>query len=282
MTKHLHTRLLVFLFVAFALPWSVHGQAAQQPSDAEVYGQYRRWVSGRASTETHTDAIAQQVDVMAAYRKALTDQGISPAESDRRVRVITESGRRLENDMWNRMLTAPNPIFNVEPNAFMVRVTKGVRPGTALDYGMGQGRNAIYLAQQGWTVTGFDPADQAVAAAQEQARKLGVKLTTLVVGDDQFEFGKAQWDLIVMTYVGFRASVPRLFESLKPGGIVVVEAYHRDSLKNASIGPAVVFDTNELLKLFERFRVLHYEDAEDKADFGKAGNRVVRLVAQKP
>ena len=47
-------------------------------------------------------------------------------------------------------------------------------------------------------------------------------------------------------------------------------------------GGAVVFDTNELLRLFERFRVTHYEDVEDVADFGMQKVRVVRLAAEKP
>jgi 2-polyprenyl-3-methyl-5-hydroxy-6-metoxy-1,4-benzoquinol methylase len=280
MTKHLQIRLLVLLIVGCALPWPVHGQAPQQLSDAQVYAHYRQWVSGKA-TATRTEATAQQPEVMAAYRKALADEGVAPAEIDRRVRVITENGKRLEIDSWNRILTSSKPMFNVEPNAFLMRVTKSVRPGTALDYGMGQGRNAIYLAQQGWTVTGFDPAEQAVAVAQQHARELGVQLKALAVGDDQFEFGKQQWDLIVLSYVGFRGSMPRIYESLKPGGLVVVEAFHRDTLKNSSVGAGVVFDSNELLKLFERFRVIQYEDAEDKTDFGQRMNRVVRLVAQK-
>jgi SAM-dependent methyltransferase len=260
----------------------VHGQAAQ-PSDAEVYSRYERWASGKATTDRGTEAMALQADVMAAYRKALTEEGVPAAEADRRVVIIRQTARRIEADnFWNRALTAPTPTFNIEPNAFLVRTTKGVHPGTALDYGMGQGRNAIYLAQQGWTVTGFDPAAKAVEVAQEQAHKLGVKLSTQVVGDETFEFGKDRWDLIVISYVGFRRTMPRIFESLKPGGLVVVEAFHRDSLKNGPIGGGVVFDTNELLKLFDRFRVLNYEDAEDKSDFGKGTNRVVRLVAQKP
>jgi hypothetical protein len=49
---------------------------------------------------------------------------------------------------------------------------------------MGQGRNTIYLAQQGWDSVGFDPADRAVAAAQEQATKLGVKITTHITHRD--------------------------------------------------------------------------------------------------
>lgn len=197
MTKQLRLRVLVLVFVGLALPWPASGQAAQQPTDAEVYARYRVWVSGKATTTSRTEAIPQQAAVMAAYRKALTDDGVPAAEADRRVKIIRENARRLEVDMWNRQLTAAQPAFNVEPNAFLVRAIKGVRPSRALDYGMGQGRNTIYLAQQGWTATGFDPAEKAVAAAQEQAHN----------------------------GVGFRATMPRIFEGLKPGGLVVVEAF---------------------------------------------------------
>ena len=280
MIKRLRVRCLVVLLITLVARWPANAQAPPQPSDADVYAHFRAWVSSAAVAATRTDANAE-VDLLQAYRKLLVGDGVAAAEADRRVRVIRDNARRLEIDMWNRMLTSPTPAFNVQPNAFLVRAIKGVRAGTALDYGMGQGRNAIYLAQQGWTVTGFDPAVQAVAAAQEQAGRLGVKISTLAIGDEQFEFGQDQWDLIVLSYVGFRGTLPRLYESLKPGGRIVVEAFHRDSLKNGPIGAGVVFDTNELLTLFARYRVIHYEDAEDTSDFGNGINRVVRLVAQK-
>jgi methylase of polypeptide subunit release factors len=50
-----------------------------------------------------------------------------------------------------------------------------------------------HLARQGWTVTGFDPADRAVALARENAAKLGVKLTTSVQGSEEFDFGENRW-----------------------------------------------------------------------------------------
>jgi 2-polyprenyl-3-methyl-5-hydroxy-6-metoxy-1,4-benzoquinol methylase len=161
-------------------------------------------------------------------------------------------------------------------------MTRSLPPGKALDVGMGQGRNAIFLAQQGWEVTGFDPADKAVAAAQEQAKQVGVKLTALVLRDDQFDFGKEQWNLIVLSYVSLRHLVPRLFDALKPGGLVVIEGFHRDATKTVSIGGGVVFDTNELLRLFDRFRVLRYEDTDGQGDFGMQRTRLVRFCAQKP
>jgi SAM-dependent methyltransferase len=146
---------------------------------------------------------------------------------------------------------------------------------------MGQGRNAIYLAQQGWAVTGFDPADKAVAQANATAAKLGVKLNTVVQGSEDFDFGENRWDLIVLSYVGVRDVVDQVVRALKPGGIVVIEGFHRDVTRNRPVGGAVVFDTNELLTLFSKLRVLRYEDADATSDFGGGGSRAVRLCAMK-
>jgi hypothetical protein len=64
--------------------------------------------------------------------------------------------------------------------------------------------------------------------------------------------------------------------------MVVVEGFHRDAAKTASIGGGVVFDDNELLKLFSVLRVVRYEDTLGVADFGRAQTRIVRLAAVKP
>ena len=69
--------------------------------------------------------------------------------------------------------------------------------------------------------------------------------------------------------------------ALRPGGMVVVEAFHRDATKTRPIGGAVVFDSNELLKLFGDFRVIRYEDTAAIGDFGLSDTRVVRLAAVK-
>jgi len=53
--------------------------------------------------------------------------------------------------------------FSRKPNAFLVEVTRIRKPGKALDVGMGQGRNSIYLARRGWDVTGFDASDKEYA-----------------------------------------------------------------------------------------------------------------------
>jgi SAM-dependent methyltransferase len=273
--------VMVLSIACVAKPAAAQAQASQQGLDVRIYEKFRAWVSSREVATTITDQTSED-EIMRRYRQVLAGEGVSAAEIDRQIHVIADRGRQLEVDRWNRILTSAAAPFNRQPNAFLVRITRNVRPGTALDVGMGQGRNAIYLAQQGWTVTGFDPAEQAVAAAQAQAANLGVKLTAVPVDDSHFDFGKDRWDLIVLSYVGAREFVARVHDSLKPGGMVVVEAFHRDATKNSPIGGAVVFDTNELLKLFEHFRVVHYEDVEDVADFGMQKVRVVRLAAEKP
>ncbi|MBI3693763.1 MAG: methyltransferase domain-containing protein [Acidobacteria bacterium] len=255
-------------------PGLAQAQPAGQSAEVQIFEKFRAWVTKQPPAVRGPEALTR-------YRAVLAGEGLPPAEIERSIRIIENQAQTLEIDRWNRILTAPAPTFNTKPNGFLVEMTKRLRAGKALDVGMGQGRNAIYLAQQGWDVTGFDPAEKAVASAQEQARRLGVKLTALALRDDQFEFGKEQWDLIVLSYVGVRGLLPRLYEALRPGGLVVVEAFHRDATKAASIGGGVVFDTNELLRLFERFRIVHYEDTEDIGDFGQRNTRLVRLCAQK-
>jgi len=61
---------------------------------------------------------------------------------------------------WNKVYAADRTIFVRQPTAVLVSAVKERRPGKALDIGMGQGRNAVFLAQKGWDVTGFDPSGE--------------------------------------------------------------------------------------------------------------------------
>src|SRR6266545_4994979 len=263
----------VFLLLAFSAWTPVRGQApaAPQIADAQVYDGFIAWIKTQPSIRDLPTALER-------YRQVLAEQGLERPEIERRIQAIVEYGRRVEVERWNRVLTSASPMFNIQPNAFLVQMTQGRTPGRALDVGMGQGRNAIYLAQHGWTVTGFDPADKAVAAANETAKRLGVQLTTMIAGDEEFDFGREQWDLIVLSYVSLRHLTARVYDSLKPGGLVVVEAFHQDATKDSAIGGGVVFDSNELLRLFDRYRIVRYEDTEAVGDFGLKKTRVVRLA----
>jgi 2-polyprenyl-3-methyl-5-hydroxy-6-metoxy-1,4-benzoquinol methylase len=85
-------------------------------------------------------------------------------------------------------------------NLFLVETVTNLPPGRALDLGMGEGRNAIHLAQQGWSVAGLDVSDVGVAHANEKARVLGVRIDARVKDIYTFDFGTAQWDLVCLLY----------------------------------------------------------------------------------
>jgi 2-polyprenyl-3-methyl-5-hydroxy-6-metoxy-1,4-benzoquinol methylase len=142
--------------------------------------------------------------------------------------------------------------------------------GKALDVGMGQGRNSIFLAMAGWDVTGFDPADEGIRIAEESARKSGVKIHTVVARDDEFEYGSENWDLIAITYVRLlnEADAEKFWKALKPGGIVVYE--------NAAS------DGNRLLRAFLRYHIVRFESVDTNPDWNPAQKmRVERLIAEK-
>src|ERR1041384_1065349 len=66
---------------------------------------------------------------------------------------------------FNKLYAGPSSLFSATPNAFLARIVSGVKPGRALDVAMGQGRNSVFLATQGWEVTGYDIADTGLEAA---------------------------------------------------------------------------------------------------------------------
>jgi 2-polyprenyl-3-methyl-5-hydroxy-6-metoxy-1,4-benzoquinol methylase len=268
--------LIVCLPVRSQTADEVEKSIANLPPAQRAYERFRFWISSLPPEQHQPDKVE------ALYRTYLKSRGFSDTDIDAQLKLVDEQGQRSEVERWNKILTAPQPRFNTKPNAFLVEMAKARKPGTALDVGMGQGRNAIWLAQQGWDVTGFDPAEKAVALAQETAKKLGVNLKTEIKGMEQFDFGERRWDLILLSYVGAREMPDVLQKALKPGGILVIEGFHRDATKSGPIVAGVVFDTGELPKLFPQLRVVRYEEPVADADFGMIKVRLARYCAERP
>lgn len=281
LSQNLRIGLLVCLGFLTS-PVLINAQSKSLDDSQARYQKARKWMNENRENYSRQE-------FMPAYRAHLISEGYSEAQADAAIKELWSNARRQEVEMWNRVLTADEPRFNTNPNEFLVRMEKMMTPGRSLDVGMGQGRNAIFLAQEGWDSVGFDPAERAVELAHELAAKAGVKITTYIQGSEDFEWGTEKWDLIVFSYVTLRGNVTQAIQALRPGGYVVVEAFHHDSTKGNSIGGGVVYRNNELLDLFSDLRVITYEDVKAEADFGSRANdvgaetlRVVRLCAMKP
>ncbi|MGC4049350.1 MAG: methyltransferase domain-containing protein [Paludibaculum sp.] len=143
-------------------------------------------------------------DVLRAYSKQLESAGVPTGDVQARVKDVQDylaahprEGLTLH---FNRIFTWKAAPFTREPSAFLRRIAGTRKPGRALDIAMGQGRNSIWLAKAGWTVSGYDISDEALRQANALAREAGVKLDTKLPPMTNTTWGVAQWDLIVMSY----------------------------------------------------------------------------------
>lgn len=188
-----------------------------------------------------------------------------------------------ERKAYDELYSSQRDMFSGEPNAFMMRTITGRKPGRALDVGMGQGRNAVWLAARGWTVTGFDISPVAVDEARKEAAKQDLRIEAIVVPYQEFDFGKEKWDLIVFSYFFPQSVLPKVLESLRPGGLILVEGFHIDTARVRPVGGG--YRNNELFQVLKDYRMLVYEDVQDRQEWGLpygATNRLVRVLAQKP
>lgn len=260
-------------------------QAASQavPDDEQIWKDFLAWYK--------TAPFAQ--DPLGAYAAELGLQKVPQAEIDRRIGLIGRFlATRLEGIelFYDRAYSRPatgkpwEDGFASTPNEFMIGAVKGLKPGLALDVGMGQGRNAVELARQGWTVTGFDLSGEAVAAAARNAKAAGVQITPLKGDYASFNFGQETWDLILMTYAWAPVSEPAFIEkirsSLKPGGLVVFEHFlNTPERRYAPMIQAV--PPGALQEYFSGFDILSYEETTGTGDWGGPGSKLVRMIARK-
>lgn len=144
-----------------------------------------------------------------------------------------------------------------------------------------QGRNAVHLAAQGWTVTGVDLADVAVAQALEKAHARNLTLEAIVADLDAYDMGTAQWDLITSFYMHAwhrrsTTDVPaRILRALKPGGLLVIEGF-ADPPNRLGFVPAT------LAEAFGQLRILRNERVVDTAAwYVEEKTPLVRFVAER-
>ena len=266
---------VVILLAAFMLA----GHAQAQPSNETIWQQFLQWLSSTPPLDNPGPLFNQ-------YRSRLIAAGASAAEADRQMDIIRRTMRERPDGwriMFNNIYSSSTPGFVTQPNALLISTVEGRKPGRALDIGMGQGRNSVFLALKGWDVTGFDISDEGLAVAHKNAERAGVKLNAIRETDEAFDYGSDQWDMIVFMYEPFpvtsAAYVERLRKSMKSGGIIVIESFGEEA--TAPNRPPTAIDPGQLLAAFKDFRLLHFEDTMAVPDWGQRKRRIVRMVAEK-
>jgi SAM-dependent methyltransferase len=197
-----------------------------------------------------------------------------------------ESAAAGWDDVFRRM-----PIPEISPeNSFaaycaerLVR-EQGLKSGdSAMVLAMGDGRNALYLANLGLQVTGIDISSVGLDKARQAAAERGLQIEAIQADIFKYDLGEANWDLVTNIY--FNPSIQifdRLKAAVRPGGFLLVEGYG-SAFTGPGPAPETRYRPNQLLAELSNWRILEYQDGVFTSDW--TGGRpvpVVRILAHKP
>jgi cyclopropane fatty-acyl-phospholipid synthase-like methyltransferase len=152
-----------------------------------------------------------------------------------------------EHERWETRFRPPGYIFGKEPNAFLKSQARRLHPGaTALSVADGEGRNGVWLAEQGLDVLAIDFSAAALEKARALAQERGVRISTEIADVITWPWPKAAFDVIAAIFVQvvFAAEQPAFFanlkQALKPGGLLLMQGYRPEQLSYRTGGPPEV------------------------------------------
>jgi 2-polyprenyl-3-methyl-5-hydroxy-6-metoxy-1,4-benzoquinol methylase len=187
--------------------------------------------------------------------------------------------------------------FVARPNAFLKQCLARIagdrrsrsssrRRLRALDIGLGQGRNAILLAQRGYDTTGIDRSEVGIRDARRLAAARGLRINAVVADTETYDYGRNRWDLIVLLYYPQPTIlIDRLKAAVRPGGYIIAERFSRPKGNNP-LDKREAKAPSPMLSCFADWHVLHYASDEFESDWHWNGEAprgpIVRVLARKP
>ena len=197
-----------------------------------------------------------------------------------------------QRELWNERYQQKGHVWGAAPNQFVADRLAGLEPVRILDLGSGQGRNAIWLAQQGHEVTAVDVSDVATQQAADLAREAGVVVNFVAADLATWEPPDGSFDLVLLAYLQAPAEIRKALHrkaarALAPGGHVFVVAHHRDNLTQGVGGPPlpeVLFDEAMLAADFPNFEVVENARILRRVNQGDVAGDAVDVIyfARKP
>jgi SAM-dependent methyltransferase len=189
---------------------------------------------------------------------------------------------KADQKRWDERFGKKEFAFGKEANPFLKRHIALLPRGRALDIATGEGRNAVFLAQQGFDVDAVDISGAGLKKAQKLAREIGVKIHTSFADLNTYQIEKEKYDLIANFYFLRRSLIPQIKNGLRKRGWVIFETYILEQRNIGTEGPKdpkYFLKPNELLRLFKDFHILYYREGI----FKEGGRRkaVASLIAQK-
>ena len=194
--------------------------------------------------------------------------------------------------MWDERYRCDEYVYGTEPNQFLHNNFRRITGRKVLCLAEGEGRNAVFLARQGYEVTAVDGSAEGRKKALKLADKYGVKLQYDVADLASYDFGVDRWDGIVSIFChlppALRQSVHmRVARALREGGVLLLEAYTPAQLKLGTGGPkdeAMMMTARNLEKELHSLHFTHLAELRRPVleGFGHTGTgAVVQAIANR-
>jgi 2-polyprenyl-3-methyl-5-hydroxy-6-metoxy-1,4-benzoquinol methylase len=200
-----------------------------------------------------------------------------------------------ELERWNERFGAEGYHFGTAPNAFLRAQAARLRPGlAALCVADGEGRNSVWLAEQGLQVRAFDFSPVALDKARRLASEHGVAVDYRVCDINDWDWDERQYDVIAAIFIQFATPAERahlfagLCRALKPGGLLLMQGYTPEQLAYDTGGPRVaeqLYTAGLLKSAFAALEVLELREHVSEIDEGRghAGpSALIDFVARRP
>ncbi|MEM7272391.1 MAG: class I SAM-dependent methyltransferase [Actinomycetota bacterium] len=197
--------------------------------------------------------------------------------------------------MWDGRYDIDDYLFGTEPAAYLARHGTGLPAGAAtLVVADGEGRNSVFLAEQGLAVTAVDVSPIGVAKAKALAERRGVRVDFRVADLLEWTWEPDAFDVVVAVFIQFldpdqrRTVFDGMVRTLRPGGHLLVHGYRPEQLAYGTGGPPIAeyLYTEELLRELVgglEIEVLHSHDSDIAEGTGHVGrSALIDLVARRP
>jgi hypothetical protein len=195
---------------------------------------------------------------------------------------------------WNSRFQAEKYVYGKEPNVFLSEMQKKLQlTGNALAIAEGEGRNAVFLAEQGMNVTAWDYASSGLEKTKRLAGERGVKVQTKLVDLQEAAWEHNYWDELVCIFGHFptelrETTLQGVKKAVKSGGYFITEVYSQHQIPYNSGGPrdlGLLYKPDEFLRTFNDWRIVHFFMGEAVRHEGELHNglaHVIQFVGQKP
>jgi len=144
-------------------------------------------------------------------------------------------------EFWDERYADTDYAYGKAPNEFLATEYHRIKPGNVLCLAEGEGRNAVFLATKGFTVTAVEQSSRGPEKIRQLGREKGVEIATIEADLDDFEITPAHWDGIVSISAHLPPSIRKkihrqIVSGVKPGGVLILEAYTVKQLAMPGIG----------------------------------------------